>query len=68
MEVSAAPTPHRLYFEAIGTQWDGDVSRSVHFASTTYKGSDRTCTVAPASQPSAAVQFTLSRLADNNNG
>jgi hypothetical protein len=42
MQVSAAPTPHRLYFEAIGTQWDGDVSRSVHFANATYKGSDRT--------------------------
>ncbi|GAB2868550.1 hypothetical protein [Hymenobacter ruber] len=45
-----------------------DVSRGVNFANTAYKGIDRIWTVVPATQPSAAVQLTLSWLPDNDNG
>ncbi|MGY3090261.1 hypothetical protein ACVWYF_003316 [Hymenobacter sp. UYAg731] len=45
-----------------------DVSRGVNFANTAYKGIDRIWTVAPATQPSAAVQLTLSWITDNDNG
>ena len=45
-----------------------DVSRGVNFANTTYKGIDRIWTISPATQPSAAVQLTLSWIADNDNG
>ncbi|MFC6223250.1 T9SS type A sorting domain-containing protein [Hymenobacter artigasi] len=45
-----------------------DVSRGVNFGNTSYKGIDRLWTISPASQPSAAVQLTLSWLADNDNG
>ena len=45
-----------------------DMSRGVNFANTAYKGIDRIWTVVPATQPSAAVQLTLSWLPDNDNG
>ena len=45
-----------------------DVSRGVNFANSALKGIDRIWTVVPATQPSAAVQLTLSWLADNDNG
>ena len=45
-----------------------DVSRGVNFGNTSFKGIDRIWTVVPASPPSAAVQLTLSWLADNDNG
>ena len=45
-----------------------DVSRGVNFANTAYKGIDRIWTVVPATQPSAAVQLTLSWIADDDNG
>jgi hypothetical protein len=45
-----------------------DVSRGVNFANTAYKGIDRIWTVVLATQPSAAVQLTLSWLPDNDNG
>ena len=45
-----------------------DVSRGVNFTTPSYKGIDRIWTISPATQPSAAVQLTLSWLADNDNG
>ena len=45
-----------------------DVSRGVNFTTPSYKGIDRLWTISPATQPSAAVQLTLSWLADNDNG
>ena len=45
-----------------------DVSRGVNFGNTSYKGIDRIWSISPATQPSAAVQLTLSWLADNDNG
>ncbi|GAC1378647.1 MAG: hypothetical protein NVS3B25_31080 [Hymenobacter sp.] len=45
-----------------------DVSRGVNFANTAYKGIDRIWSIRPATQPSAAVQLTLSWLPDNDNG
>ena len=45
-----------------------DVSQGVNFANASYKGIDRIWAVVPATQPSAAVQLTLSWLADNDNG
>jgi hypothetical protein len=45
-----------------------NVSRGVNFANAGYKGIDRIWTVEPATQPSAAVQLTLSWLPDNDNG
>jgi hypothetical protein len=45
-----------------------DVSQGVNFRNTSYKGIDRIWTISPATQPSAAVQLTLSWLTDNDNG
>ena len=45
-----------------------DVSRGVSATTPSYKGIDRIWTVSPATQPTAAVQLTLSWLADNDNG
>jgi len=45
-----------------------DVSRGVNFTTPSYKGIDRIWTISPATQPSAAVQLTLSWLTDNDNG
>ena len=45
-----------------------DVSRGVNFANTALKGIDRIWTVAPAAQPTAPVQLTLSWIADDDNG
>ena len=45
-----------------------DVSFGQNLNNAGYKGIDRIWTVAPATQPSAAVQLTLSWLADNDNG
>ena len=45
-----------------------DVSRGVNFGNTSYKGIDRIWTISPTTQPSAAVQLTLSWLPDNDNG
>ena len=45
-----------------------DVSRGVNLTTPNYKGIDRIWTILPATPPSAAVQLTLSWLADNDNG
>ena len=45
-----------------------DVSYGQNFLNSALKGIDRVWTVAPATQPAAAVQLTLSWLADNDNG
>ena len=45
-----------------------DVSYGQNVANATYKGIDRIWTISPAAQPSAAVQLTLSWIADNDNG
>ena len=45
-----------------------DVSYGQNLTNTALKGIDRIWTVAPATQPSAAVQLTLSWLPDNDNG
>ncbi len=45
-----------------------DVSRGVNFTNASFKGIDRIWTVVPTTQPSAAVQLTLSWLPDNDNG
>ena len=45
-----------------------DVSFGQNLNNAGLKGIDRLWTVAPATQPSAAVQLTLSWLADNDNG
>jgi hypothetical protein len=45
-----------------------DVSRGVNFANSAYQGIDRIWTISPATQPSAAVQLTLSWIPDNDNG
>ena len=45
-----------------------DVSRGVSATTPSYKGIDRIWTVSPATQPTAAVQLTLSWLTDNDNG
>ena len=45
-----------------------DVSRGVNFTNASFKGIDRIWTIVPTTQPSAAVQLTLSWLPDNDNG
>ena len=45
-----------------------DVSRGVNFTTPGLKGIDRIWTIVPTTQPSAAVQLTLSWLPDNDNG
>lgn len=45
-----------------------DVSFGQNVANNSFKGIDRIWTVRPATQPSAAVQLTLSWLTDNDNG
>jgi len=45
-----------------------DVSYGQNFVNAGLKGIDRIWTVAPTTQPSAAVQLTLSWLPDNDNG
>ena len=54
------------------TRWAGlltaDVSYGQNFANNALTGIDRLWTVAPATQPTAAVQLTLSWLPDNDNG
>ena len=45
-----------------------DVSQGASATTPKYRGIDRIWTVSPATQPTAAVQLTLSWLADNDNG
>jgi hypothetical protein len=45
-----------------------EVSRGVGFNNSALKGIDRIWTVVPATQPTAAVQLTLSWIADNDDG
>ena len=45
-----------------------NVSRGVNLSNAAFKGIDRIWAVVPTTQPSAAVQLTLSWLPDNDNG